>query len=212
MTQTIPDVDKVADDLGAAFDEKNRSLFRARYNIAPTQQHWLAREVEGRRELVPAAWGLPPRWKIPMQIQLRSEKVPKGLFRKNFAERRCVIPADGFYEWVGSEKDRKPIWFHRPRGGLVFIAGLYDPPREDTKHPTLPSFAVLTTVPNKLVAGTHDRMPVILPAELVGEWLGRGGESLLAPAPDDYLVATPVSTRVNSTRNDDPGVLEEAAT
>jgi putative SOS response-associated peptidase YedK len=121
-------------------------------------------------------------------------------------------PADGFYEWTGPQDARKPLWFHRPNGELLFMAGLYEswqPSAEMWQR----TFTIITTEANGLLAPVHDRMPVILTAEDAEEWLFQGNEPssvqrLLAPAANEYLVATPVSTRVNSVKNDDPACLE----
>ncbi len=123
------------------------------------------------------------------------------------------MPADGFFEWVGAKGARQPIWFHREDGGLILFAGLHESwqPKPDEWQRT---FTIITTDANKVVEPVHDRMPVILTDEKVDEWLYPGQEdagALLLPAPDGLLVATPVSPRANSVKNDDAGVLEEVA-
>src|SRR5205814_2243845 len=113
---------------------------------------------------------------------------------------------DGFYEWTGPKSDRRPLWFHRPDGGLLYLAGLWEPGQGDE-----PRFLLLTTEPNALVARFHDRMPVLLGREQAAAWLASPAGELLVPAPESLLEARPVSPRVNSVRNDDPSLLEKAA-
>jgi putative SOS response-associated peptidase YedK len=113
---------------------------------------------------------------------------------------------------MASER-RQPIWFHRPDNGIFYFAGLYESwqPTPDTWQRT---FTIITTTPNDLIAPIHDRMPVVVTSDQLDDWLFQGNEpdavrSLLVPAPDDLLIATPVSPRVNSVRNDDAGCLEQ---
>ena len=122
----------------------------------------------------------------------------RPFWQETLAERRCVVPIDGFFEWQGAQ----PYWFHRKGGGLLLLAGLWEPGPERAR------FVVLTCAPNALVAAAHDRMPAILPPSCVADWLARPAIDLIAPAPEDALVATPVSTRVNSPANDDARLLE----
>ena len=150
--------------------------------------------------LVPAVWGYVVRDR-PL-INVRGEQVMSGAgFREAFANRRCLMVTDGFYEWNGA---KRPTWFHRQDDGLVLLAGLFQ--RSDGRS----RFTVLTTRPNRRVAGIHNRMPVIVSAEAVDGWLiGSTSEAarLIEPAPEEYLVATAVSARVNSVRHDDPECL-----
>jgi putative SOS response-associated peptidase YedK len=147
------------------------------------------------------------------QINARAETVARmPAFREALKSRRCVVPADGFFEWVGARDARRPLWFHRPDGGLLLFAGLYESwqPSPDAWQRT---FTIMTTSSNSLMAPVHDRMPVVLTGEDVDEWLHprqedvRELQRLLRPPPDDLLLATPVSPRVNSVKNDDPECL-----
>jgi putative SOS response-associated peptidase YedK len=134
-------------------------------------------------------------------------------FRDAFAKRRCVIPADGYYEWTGSKDDRRPVWYHREDNGLLLLAGLYESwrPTPDTRQRT---FTIITTDANDVTSKVHDRMPVILAEDAIEEWLYREEkdieklQALLKPAPNDLLIPTMVSRRVNSVKNDDASVLE----
>ena len=119
------------------------------------------------------------------------------------------------FEWTGPKEDRRPTWFHRPDGGLILFAGLYETwrPSPAEKERT---FTIITTTPNALLAPVHNRMPVVLEEEAVDDWLyaRQTPESLmelLRPVRDDYLVGTPVSPRVNSVKNDDPECLTATA-
>src|SRR5262249_5041495 len=131
FTLTIPDAEDVAEALGATVAPELAAAWRPRYNVAPTDGHFIARRKEGKGELVAATWGLVPHWATDAKegaraINARSETVrttPK--FRGAFSARgRCLVPADGFFEWMGDKKDRRPIWYHAPGRRLVTFAGL----------------------------------------------------------------------------------------
>jgi putative SOS response-associated peptidase YedK len=173
------------------------------------------------REILPAKWGLVNSWakdakRAAKQINARAETIASNAaFREAFTKRRCVVPADGFYEWIGAGSARQPIWFHRPDGKLILFAGLYEswPATPDNWQRT---FTIITTTPNDMVAPIHDRMPVVLTGGAVDYWLDPREEDteslrkLLAPAPEDLLTKQPVSQRVNSVKNDDAACLEPA--
>ena len=192
--------------------------YRPRYNIAPTDPHWIVRMRYEDRELLPAKWGLINFWMTDRKqafknINARAETVQRlPSFREAFTRRRCVVPADGFFEWTGAKEDRRPTWFHRSDGGLILFAGLYESwrPSPAEKERT---FTIITTGPNSLLQPIHNRMPVILEDDSVDEWLyvRQTPDSLmelLRPARAGLLVTTAVSPRVNSVKNDDPECLE----
>jgi putative SOS response-associated peptidase YedK len=222
FTLTRKDFRALAAELDAVFDDDIAAMYKARYNIAPTDQHWIVREKREQRDLLPARFGLVNSWAkdakgAARQINARSETVHTArAFRDAFERRRCVIPADGFFEWTGTKEARQPLWFHREDGALLLFAGLYESwePSEGERQRT---FTIVTTRANALMAPVHDRMPVILPEEALDDWLDPRHEDaaalakLLVPAPADLLIATPVSQRVNSVKNDDPACLEPAA-
>lgn len=194
---TTPDWETIRAILDAAPDAEEAAAWQPRYNVAPTQPHPILRLVGGERRLQRATWGLPPVEKAPV-INARIETIVGGAtWREALAARRCVVPVDGFFEW----QENQPFWYHRADGGLLLLAGLWEPDRERAR------FVVVTTAPSSIVAPAHDRMPAILPPDGVAAWLARPAVELCAPAPDDALVATPVSTRVNSVANDDPSLL-----
>ncbi|HZU95491.1 MAG TPA: SOS response-associated peptidase [Planctomycetota bacterium] len=200
MTLTTKGYDQLAHLLDVEESEEDALLYRPRYNVAPTDDHWIVR-LDGIRKLARAKWGIRPGGR-ELLINLRSETAPRR-FKKAFLERRCLVPADGFYEWEGPKTARRPIWFHAPSGGLLLFAGLYELEREG-----LPTFTVLTTGPNSLVGKVHDRMPVVLSPEEAKAWLEKPTTDVLHPAPEQALVGTRVSPRVNAVANDDPSVLE----
>ena len=177
-----------------------------------------------RNDLVGMHWGLIPSWaKDPSignrMINARAETAhEKPSFRKAWSERRCLLPARGFFEWKRTEQGKQPCFIHRADGDLLALAGLWETwtavdgtPREST--------TILTTAPNGLMQGVHDRMPVIIAPEDWPAWLDDGhdgtppdGVSALAcPAPDDVLAVHEVSRLVNNPANDDPRCLERVS-
>jgi putative SOS response-associated peptidase YedK len=213
MTLTLGDLDALADELAAVLEVEARAQHRPRYNLAPSQPHLLLRlgeaDAQGRRRrLGPALWGFPQKGPRPkFLVNARAETAAsRPSFRDAFGKRRCVIPADGFYEWRAGPDGKRPIWFHRPDGGLLALAGLYE---ELPGAGGVPErrFVVLTTTPNALVAKVHDRMPALLAPDDIEAWLRAPAPRLLRPAPEDLLVATPVSRRVNAVAHDDAGCL-----
>jgi putative SOS response-associated peptidase YedK len=220
---TIDDQEQLAKLLGADADVFLQEHYRPRYNIAPTDDHWLLRVKQERRELLPAKWGLVNNWakdakKAFRQINARAESIDtRSAFREAFKARRCVVPADGYYEWTGPKDNRQPHWFHRPDGDIFLMAGLYESwfPAPDQPRRT---FTIITTSANDLSTPIHDRMPVVLPNEdavdawLYGETDAAQLKQLLAPVANDYLTVRRVSQRVNSVKNDDPDVLLEQQT
>ncbi len=229
FTLTTSDRQWLAQELGVPIEQIDAERYRPRYNIAPTDPHWLLRLPREDRELLPARWGLvnagaPDRRRAAAQINARAESAARApAYREAFARRRCAVPADGFFEWTGSKNARRPHWFHRPDSGLLLFAGLYEewtpPPGAEagTAPASETTFTILTTDANATVGAIHDRMPVVLPADAVDDWLFAGERdrerlsALLRPAPDALLIATAVSGRVNSVRHDDPACLEPAA-
>jgi len=188
----------------------------ARYNIAPGQPLLAVRRAPSGALCWRPRWGLVPPWvKDPAGAQLinaRAETAAsKPSFRSAFRARRCLIPADGFYEWSG-RKDKGPRtpWLVRRRDAAPFaFAGLWEQ-REDPSG-LLETAAILTTAPNELMEKIHDRMPVILDAQDFELWLDPEVsdpdrlQPLLRPCPADPLEAIRVGTFVNSARNEGPG-------
>ena len=218
FTLTRQDREELARELGVSPEDFGEAEYRPRYNVAPLQRHWIVRLEQEDRRLLPARWGLVNSWakdnkRAAQQINARAETIDaRPAFRAAFKARRCVVPADGFYEWTGPKGNRRPLWFHRPDGGLLLFAGLYEAwfPEKDTPETT---FTIVTTQANDLMAPVHDRMPVILSEEAADEGMLPGAAvadqllRLLGPPPNDWLIPRPASTRMNSVKVDAPDVL-----
>jgi putative SOS response-associated peptidase YedK len=205
LTLTTSDLETIADLVEAEVDVRLSAAYRPRYNLGPGSRHWIVVQPS-RRRLQPARWGIPSAVRRTPEFNTRSEKVSsRPSLRPALEKRRCLVPADGFFEWTGPPKDRRPIWFHARPGQLLLLAGIY----QETDGEA--SFSILTTKPNSLVEKVHDRMPVVLEKEPAQAWLTKFSPDLLAPAPADLLIATPVSARANSIANDDPACLEPAS-
>ena len=188
---------------------------RPRYNIAPSQQIPIVQlDASGSRVLADARWGFIPHWtkgKPKAQpINARAETVStSGMFRQAFARRRCIIPADGFYEWKKlDEKNKQPTFIHFPDDRIFGFAGLWEQWKPDDADP-IDTCTIITTTPNAVAAQVHDRMPVILRPEDYAAWLSRDtppeeAAQLMRPYPDGELEAVPVSSAVNNPRHDAP--------
>jgi len=184
-----------------------------RWNIAPTQQVVVLRDQDGLR-LDLLQWGLVPEWaKDPSignrLINARAETLAdRPSFKVSFRRHRCLVVADGFYEWVTTKNGKRPYFIHFLDGRTFAFAGLWE--RWTARGgASLESCTIITTAANDLIADLHHRMPVILPPERHGEWLqpesltvGRLNE-LLVPHPAGEMAAYQVSTHVNRPGNDD---------
>lgn len=196
----------------------------ARYNIAPTQTVPIVRAgASGGRELAFVSWGLVPFWAKERAIgnrliNARAESASeKPSFRDPLKRHRCLIPADGFYEWRKLEGGKQP-YLLRLRGGAPFgFAGLWSRWQDPASGEPFESCAILTTRPNALAAEVHDRMPVILPRAAHGTWLDPALTdptrlaSLMTPYPAEEMESYPVGRRVNSPANDDPSLVQPLA-
>jgi putative SOS response-associated peptidase YedK len=155
--------------------------------------------------MVPARFGFDgPGGKLV--INARSETAAAlPTFRRAFTEGRCLVPADGFYEWQGGRGERRPLWFHDPAGKHLMFAGLAAERQGGL------AFVILTAAANELMRPIHDRMPVLLAPETAGPWLAGGDANLLVPAPDAWLASREVSLKVNAVANDGPELLDPPA-
>lgn len=208
-----------ADELTEAFDVPALDFeLVPRYNIAPSQDAVVVGEDARGRRVGLLTWGLAPGWMDdpgPGFINARSESVhTKAPFRESFERRRCLVPADGFYEWRREGGAKIPYWLHPGSGGLISFAGIWDRWERPGAEPRY-TFSILTTEANGDVRPVHDRMPVVIAPEDRDAWLDRQTDparlrSLLHPAPDGVLVARQVSTRVNKPVEDDAGLIEGA--
>jgi putative SOS response-associated peptidase YedK len=203
---TLADLAELARQWSADLDQLLAERWRPRFNVAPGQPHPILRQVGGRRRLEPATFGLAG----PRGTLLPNARAETAASRRSFAaalrEGRCAVPIDGFYEWEGPPSRRVPSWFHREDGAPLLLAAVAAPSPAGRL-----GFSILTTTAVEPVARLHDRMPVILPPALLGPWLADGAAP---PWPDPrpgWLVARPVSARVNSIAHDDPACLEPPA-
>lgn len=200
-------------DLGALFGVEPPAGLPPRFNLAPSQEALIVRVgAEGARELVVAIWGfelMRPDGSAGLLINARCETAAKKpAFRDSFRRRRCLVPANGFYEWSAGPP-KVPHYLHRADGSCLAFAGLWEPARRPGAG-ALPRFTILTRDADAVASPIHDRMPVILPTEAFGPWLaGTAAEALdlLGMLHAAGLVASPVSRRVNDPGNDDPGCI-----
>jgi putative SOS response-associated peptidase YedK len=198
----------------------------ARYNVAPTDEAYaVAESADGVRRLGTFRWGLVPFWSKDAKggakmINARAEGLlDKPAFKRAFERKRCIVPADGFYEWERIDSKRKQPWYiTRADGKPMAFAGLWDSwrPNKDSDDGKVRSCTIITGEPNDVVAKLHDRMPVMLPPEVWDAWLDPDNHDLgalaglLVPAPADGLELRRVRTLVNTVTNDGPELLEPA--
>jgi len=193
--------------------------FPPRYNVAPSQPIAIVRQVEGKRSFVLVRWGLLPSWvKDPknfnLQINARGESLTeKRAFQAAVKRRRCLIPANGFYDWKAVGGRKQPYYVRAKSGEPLAFAGLWEtwtgPNGEELETAT-----IVTTRANDMLAGIHDRMPVVVPPDAFDLWLdcenvdAKTAAVLIAPAPEDLLEAYEVSLDVNRAANDNPKLIE----
>jgi putative SOS response-associated peptidase YedK len=187
-----------------------------RYNVAPTQPVPIIRQhpKEPRRELSLVRWGLIPSWAKDASgaagmINARSETAPtKPAFRDALKSRRCIVPADGFYEWSRTRAGKQPYCFEVNDGELFVFAGLWER-WKDPGGNWIRTCSILTTTPNAVTSAVHDRMPVILEPDAYDLWLDPGFNDvaavseMLKPYDARLMRSYPVSTRINQAVNDD---------
>ena len=205
------------------------------YNVAPTKRVYAVLERPARdeepqaRELRVVRWGLVPFWAKDASgggrlINARAETVAvKPAFRRAFAKRRCILPADGYYEWqaVSAEgkKQKQPFFIYRTDGGALAFAGIYDLWRDETlpedhEHAWLWTAAIITTQATDDVGQIHDRMPMVISRDHWADWLDPGNtdpgqlQAAMLPAMAGGLTSHPVSTAVNFVRNNGPELIE----
>lgn len=191
-------------------------LFAAppRFNIAPSQPILAVTESEGQRNLSLFDWGLVPSWSNEAAgfINARAETLElKRSFSDSFHSRRCLIPADGFYEWQKRGKSRQPFYFQLADEMPFAFAGIWDEWRREGVSKM--SCAIITTTPNELLATIHDRMPAILPPDAYDKWLRKDTDSeeltqMLIPFPAAAMKSYPVSSDVNQPKNDSESLVQ----
>lgn len=206
-------------------DERQTEDLPPNYNVAPTDMTMAVAMHDGKRVLTSFRWGLVPFWaddpKIGARmINARAESVAeRSAFSRSFERRRCVIPADGFYEWERRPDGAKLPWFvHRADGEPMLFAGLWASWRDrgNADAERLLTCAIITTDANEGLRDVHDRMPVVLEPAEVRTWLDAQStptelQSLLVPAREGILRRHRVTTRVNAVRNNDPSLIEPMA-
>jgi putative SOS response-associated peptidase YedK len=195
--------------------------FEPRYNIAPSQTVPVIVRGERGNEAKLMKWGLVPSWAPDpsignRMINARAETLlEKPSFRELVSQRRCIIPASGFYEWQREGSRKVPMWIHLKNKEPFAFAGLWDSWRNPELGDVLNTFTIITTDPNALVRRIHNRMPVIYDREMGEQWLdhqyggsGRTLAAVLRPWPAEYMAAHDVSTLVNAPENDSPECIK----
>ena len=196
-----------------------------RYNIAPTQSILTLTTPEPKSDLRACImrWGLVPPWSADLaignnMINARGETVAeKPSFRKALVKRRCVIIADGYYEWLRTEKTKRPFWIHRQDNQAFCMAGLWEANHKVSPKETLLTTTIITTPANQVTSAVHDRMPVIFDTQDALRWLdpeledGAEINSLIRAAPNDWWSLTEVNSHVNNARNEGAKCLEPVA-
>ncbi len=200
----------------------SRPELGSRYNIRPTQDVITVVSEEGRPVARPMRWGLIPSWAKPEKLprntfNARDDRLASsGMWRGPFSRSRGVVPATGFFEWKKTDESKRPMFISPKNGEVLQFAAVYDSWINDNGE-TVESCAIVTTRANDFMSSIHDRMPAILDEDTVALWLDPATTSsdslqrILMPASNDLLKSVPVSTRVNSFKNDDPGLVQEAA-
>lgn len=200
----------------------------SRFNVAPTDDAAVVVQREDRRAVTAYRWGLIPHWSESAKtgnrmFNARAESIDRNpAFRYAFGKRRCLVPADAFYEWrrttdARGRDVRQPYAVLRRDGKPLALAGLWAGWKDEDTGEIVRSFTIVTTRANDLMRPIHDRMPVVVPESAWDRWLDPTRtdapalaelKGLLAPADDEVLEAYPVSRRVNDVRNDDPSLVE----
>jgi len=196
------------------FDLSSAPTLEPRYNITPQSEIPVIRD--GQCALL--RWGLLPFWaKDPKMayrmINAKAETIAqRPAFREAFERRRCLIPANGFYEWQRTPAGKQPYYIHLAGSDLFAFAGLWERwvGRGAHRGEVIESCAIITTAPNELCAQIHDRMPAILDRGDYRAWLARPRADLLKPFPAQRMAMRPIATRVNDPRNDGPELIDAA--
>jgi putative SOS response-associated peptidase YedK len=203
------------------FDLDNATQLSLRYNIAPTQEVAAVRLVDGKRKLALLRWGLIPSWAKDTKIgsstiNARADTVAtKPAFRAAYKRRRCLVLADGYYEWLRVGKIKQPYLYEVDGGKPFALAGLWEQwwGTGDKDAPPLETCSLITTDANKLAQEVHDRMPVILDPVDYDAWLNpESGDAayMLAPFDAERMTAKPVNTFVNNARNEGAECINSA--
>lgn len=198
--------------------------FQPNWNATPSQQLPVLIDRDGSLELRQMQWGLIPAWLKPGEkpkvapINARAETIAeKPMFRNLIKRRRCLVPANGFYEWRRTGGPKQPYLIHLANEPIMLMAGLYDV-RTNEQGEKAGSYTIITGGPNDVMADIHDRMPMIIHGEDVELWMDHEIqeigplEHLLQPVLDHEIEMHPVSTGVNSVKNNNPELVKPIAT
>jgi putative SOS response-associated peptidase YedK len=188
------------------------------WNVAPTDAVYVVAEREDARNLGTMRWGLIPHWAgdtKTLNINARVETIATTpAFRESFSKKRCLVPADGFYEWEPKERGRRPHWIFRADGYPLGFAGVWSAWKNPADDEWVRSCAILTTEATGIIAEFHSRMPVALAPEVWDAWLDRevtepeAVMGLVQPLEADLWLQREVSTRVNNVKNNGPELLD----
>lgn len=201
------------------FPEFDEWIKRPHYNIPPSSHIPIVRvNHDGQRIIDMAQWGFIPLWtkgvpKVKPGNAKAESVATSGMFRRAFNQSRCLIPADGFYEWQGKTPPRQPYFVHFKDDRLFAFAGLCEKWKPEPDAAPILTCTLITTTPNDLMQPIHNRMPVIVDTADYARWLDRDADGavvsdLMKPWPTDELEARKISTRVNKVQNDGPELLE----
>lgn len=215
---TTGDIDFYGEYFGV--DEITTEALDPSWNVAPTDQAYVVAEHDDRRLLGRMAWGIVPSWakeSRSIQINARAETVATApMFRRALSLHRCLIPADGFYEWEPKEVGRTPHWIYRADGYPMSFAGIWAGWRPSEDEPWQRRFAIITTEAEGVIAKVHSRMPVILPNDVWEPWLDRdltdahAARGLIRNIDPDLIMEYAVNSKVNNVRNNGPELLTPA--
>lgn len=211
------DLDFYAEYFGV--DEVATEPLEPSWNVAPTDPVYVISERDHKKLLGSMAWGLVPHWAKDtrsIHINARSETIDtNGIFRESFSRRRCLIPADGFYEWEPKDRGRAPHWIYRADGHPMVFAGIWasrlDPETDQWER----TCSIITMAAAGVITPIHDRMPISLESAVWDAWLDRDlvdietARGLLHPMDPDLMMEHRVSSRVNSVANNDSRLREE---
>jgi putative SOS response-associated peptidase YedK len=210
------DLDFYAEYFGV--DEVVTEELEKSWNVAPTDSVYVIAERRGQRQLGSMRWGLIPHWAEDtksIHINARSETVASTpAFRDSFARKRCLIPADGFYEWESPERGRTPHWVYRADGFPMAFAGLWATRQDPATAEWHRTCSIVTAAATGVIASIHDRMPVSLVPEAWDSWLDRDLQdpeaalTLIQPIDSDSIMEHIVSRQVNSVKNNIPDLRD----
>lgn len=185
--------------------------FKPNYNVAPTQKMPVITEEDNKPKVKVMQWGISRKLGPDVEKSIfntRSEKALERFWGRTVKAHRCLVPANGFYEWRKEGSEKIPFWIHSPTNKLIYFAGIYDIDAEGNEH-----YSIMTTIPNKEMSLIHNRMPVILDDEKKAAWLegslpAEAIGDMLEPLPDGSLDMYEVSRDVNTVRNNNGELMK----